>query len=158
LEAMDADALFRQVFGKERPPLAAGSYSVIVDQVNVGEYEVTPGTGDDGTVAKALLRAALIPVALNETAVRLEDLAQRPVVHFSELRNLGFTVDFDPGQLVLRIAIPSDQRTARELLLRGARRRANLEYVPQADVSAYISARVGIDLIEDSTTRGKGFS
>lgn len=158
LEAMDADALFRQVFGKERPPLAAGSYSVIVDQVNVGEYEVTPGTGDDGTVATALLRAALIPVALNETAGRLKDLAQRPVVHFSELRNLGFTVDFDPGQLVLRIAIPSDQRTARELLLRGTRRRANLEYVPQADVSAYISARAGIDLIEDSTTRGKGFS
>lgn len=155
---MDADALFRQVFGKERPPLAAGNYSVIVDQVNVGEYEITPGPANDGTVATALLRAALIPVALSDTAARLQNLAQQPVVRFSDLRDLGFAVHFDPGQLVLRITIPPEQRTARDLLLRGARRRANLEYVPQADVSAYISARAGIDLIEDSTNRDKGFS
>lgn len=155
--AMDADTLFRQVFGKDRPPLAAGTYSVIVDQVNVGDYEIIPGTGDDGTVSTNLLRAALIPVSLNDTAARLEGLAQQPVVRFSDLRDLGFTVRFDPGQLVLRITIPPEQRTARELLLRGARRRANLEFVPQADVSAYVSARAGIDLVEDSTIRGGGF-
>lgn len=155
---MDPDALFRQVFGKERPMLAAGSYSVIVDLVNVGEYQIVPGTGDDGTVSTNLLRAALIPVALEETAVRLRALEQQPTVRFDDLRALGFTVRFDPGLLVLQIAIPPEQRTARELLLRGARRRANVEFVPQADVSAYISARAGIDLVEDSTTRGEGFS
>lgn len=155
---MDADALFRKVFGKERPALAAGSYSVIVDQVNVGEYEITPGSGDDGTVSTQLLRAALIPVALNETAARLNELAGQPTVRFSDLRDLGFEVHFDPGQLVLRITIPPEQRIARDLLLRGARRRANVEFVPQADVSAYISARAGIDLVADSTTRDEGFS
>ena len=46
-DLLDPDALFRQVFGKERPTLSAGRYSVIVDQINVGEYDIVPGNRDE---------------------------------------------------------------------------------------------------------------
>lgn len=154
-ERMDADAIYRQIFGKERPAIAAGKYSVIVDQVNVGEYDMDPETAG-GSVEVKLLSAALIPIAIDQAEIGLRNLVSKPRVGLEELRALGFSVVFDPGQLVLRISIPPELRSARELALRSARRRAELDYVKQAWVSAYVSARAGIDVIEDSTLEDEG--
>ncbi len=154
-ESMDADALFRQIFGKERPALAAGAYAVVVDRIYVGEFQIDPNR-DGGTMDAKILRTALIPVALGNTKTVLERLALKEVVRFEELRALDIEVTFDPGELALRISIPPDRRTARQLALRSARRRADLEYVEQAGISAYVSARAGIDMIERSSFEAKG--
>ncbi len=156
-EQMDVDSIYRQIFGKDRPTIAAGNYTVVVDQVNVGEYRIDP-EAEGGSVEARLLSAALIPIAIDETKTALQRLATQPQVDFAALRELGFDVAFDPGRLVLRIAIPPRLRTPRSLALRGAQQRANLEYVRQAGISAYVSARAGIDVIEDSTIEDTGLS
>ena len=56
-ENRDADSIYRQVFGKERPLTPAGDYSVIVDNINVGEYRMDPER-DGGSVDARLLAAA----------------------------------------------------------------------------------------------------
>ena len=152
----DPDSIYRRIFGKERPLTAAGRYSVIVDNINVGEYAMDPER-DGGSVEVRLLTAALIPVAIDETEVSLQRLATKQQVAFDDLRALGLVVAFDPGELALRITIPPDRRDARQLLLRGARNRATQQYVSQAETSAHVSARSGIDLVEDSSNDRTGF-
>ena len=154
-ESTDADVLFRQIFGKERSAIAAGTYAVQVDRIYVGDFAIDPSR-DGGTLEAKLLRLALIPVAIGDTKTRLEQLAAQDTIRFEDLRALDFEVAFDPGRLALQIAIPPERRTARELALRTARRRADLDYVEQAGVSAYLSARAGIDVIEKSSFADKG--
>ena len=155
-ENRDADSIYRQVFGKERPLMPAGEYSVIVDNINVGEYRMDPER-DGGSVDARLLVAALIPIAIDETEAALRRLAEQPRVSFDELRSLDMAVNFDPGQLVLRVAIPPERRDARQLVLRGARNRATQEFAGQADTSAFVSVRAGLDLVERSTSQREGF-
>ncbi|UUL81438.1 fimbria/pilus outer membrane usher protein [Sphingomonas qomolangmaensis] len=154
----DTDALFRQVFGTDRPAPAAGEYSVLVDDINVGDYRITPGTSDDGSIDAGLVRNALLPIALPELAAKLRSVSQKPTVAFQDLRSLGLDVTFDPGQLVLRIRVPSSLRNVRELILRTARRRQDIDYADQAVVSAYASFRAGVDVIAQTTTRDRGVS
>ncbi|WP_131453153.1 fimbrial biogenesis outer membrane usher protein [Aurantiacibacter arachoides] len=154
-ESVDADALFRQIFGTDRPVTAAGIYAVQVDQIYVGDFAIDPGNGG-GTIDPQLLRTALIPVAVGDTKVALEQLATQDSVGFDDLRALDFEVVFDPGRLALQIAIPPERRNARDLALRTARSRAELDYVDQADISAYLSARAGIDVIEQSSFADTG--
>ena len=100
-ETQDTEALFRQVFGTERPAPAAGEYSVLVDDINVGDYRITPGKSTEGSIDASLVRNALSPIALPELATKLKAISQKPIVQFEELRAVGLEVAFDPGQLVL---------------------------------------------------------
>ena len=158
METRDSDALFRSVFGTDRPQLLAGDYAVLVDDINVGDYRVTPGAKDGGSIAAGFVRTALLPIASPELAQKLQTLLQKPIVEFSELRAAGLEVAFDPSELVLRIRVPTELRTVRELALRTARRRQDIDYVEQADVSAYLSFRAGVDVIAQTTTSDRGFS
>lgn len=158
METRDSDALFRSVFGTDRPQLLAGDYAVLVDDINVGDYRVTPGAKDGGSIDAGFVRTALLPIALPELAQKLQTLLQKPIVEFSELRAAGLEVAFDPSELVLRIRVPTELRTVRELALRTARRRQDIDYVEQADVSAYLSFRAGVDVIAQTTTSDRGFS
>ena len=154
-QTTDADALFQQVFGKERPAIAAGTYAVQIDRIYVGDFAIDPGR-DGGVLDSKVLHTALIPVAIDDTKTRLVELAAQDTVRFEDLRALDFDVVFDPGRLVLRIEVPPERRTARELALRTARRRADLDYVEQARISAYVSARAGVDIIERSSFADTG--
>lgn len=154
----DPDVLFRELFGKDRPALIADKYAVLVDGVNVGEFVVDPADGKTGTVEARLLQAVLLPVAEVEMADRLRPLVKQGEITFEQLRATGLTVGFDSYQLVLRIGFPIALRQAQELRLRSARRRADVQFVDQADISAYASFRAGIDLVEHSTSEGSGFS
>lgn len=157
-DTQDTDALFRQVFGNDRPAPAAGEYAVLVDDINVGDYRITPGKSTEGSIDASLVRNALLPIALPELGTKLKAISQKPIVQFEELRAVGLEVAFDPGQLVLRIRVPTSLRNVRELALRTARRRQDIEYADQAVVSAYASFRAGVDVIAQTTTRDRGFS
>jgi len=154
----DADVLFRELFGKDRPPAVADNYVVLIDGVNVGEFAVDPVDSEAGTVEVRLVRAVLLSVAEAAMAERLRPLLGQDKVAFEELRATGLAVEFDSYRLALRIGFPIDLRQAGELRLRSARRREDIEFAEQADVSAYASFRAGIDLVEQSTTDGTGFS
>ncbi len=154
----DPDVLFRELFGKDRPPVIADDYVVLVDGVNVGEFAVDPANGAAGTVEARLVRAVLLPVAEAEMVTRLQPLVERDRVTFEQLRAAGLEVNFDAYRLALQIGFPIDLRQAQELRLRSARRRADIAFAEQAGVSAYASFRAGVDLVEHSTTDETGFS
>ena len=154
----DPDVLFKELFGKDRPALVADDYAVLVDGVNVGDFAVDPSDGQMGTVEAQLVRAVLLSVAELEMAERLQPLLDQDKVTFEQLRAAGLDVEFDSYQLALRIGFPIDLRQAQQLRLRSARRRTDIQFVEQADISAYASFRAGIDLVEHSTTDPTGFS
>ena len=154
----DPDELFREIFGKNRPEVRADDYVVVVDDVNVGEFFVDAASDGSGFVDGSIVSRVLVPIAEDEMIERLNALAGGERVSFDDLRGAGLSVAFDQFRLVLRIGFPVDLRRARELALRRARRRADIEFAEQADFSAFISARAGVDLVESSNFEANGFS
>lgn len=154
----DPDAIFREIFGRERPQLRPDNYVVIVDEVNVGEFFVEAADDGTGSVDSLLVSRVLVPIAEEEMVERLSALQTGDRVSFDGLRSAGLTVEFDRFRLVLRIAFPVEFRQRRELSLRRSRRQANIEYAQQANFSAFASARAGVDLVESSDIDPNGFS
>jgi len=98
-ENRDADSIYRQVFGKERPLTPAGEYSVIVDNINVGEYRMDPER-DGGSVDARLLVAALIPIAIDETEAAGSRASRSRMVWIGrtkscrpQINKVGLTID-----------------------------------------------------------------
>jgi outer membrane usher protein len=153
------DDIFQQVFGKQRPALEKDDYSVLIEDINVGTYLVTPDDGDsEGSVEAAFVSNVLAPTTVDETASLLKNLASgRAEVQFYDLRELGLSIKFDRTQLVLRIEIPAAIRTIRNLNLRGISQRSDIDIVEQSDISAYISVRAGATFVEDSELTSTGF-
>lgn len=143
---LSADALFRRMFGKDRPAIAAGRYGVIVDGMNAGEAMIDPSPGGwiDGTVLRRIVGGILLP----DAARTFEVAAAGDRVSFAALRGIGLTIEFDAGQLVLVLGIPMAMRSARILPLNPPRVASTVAYAEQADVSAYVSVRGGLDVVE----------
>ncbi len=154
------DNIFKQVFGKERPQLGEDTYVVLIEGINVGDYLLLPGDGNKGgEIDSDFVQNVLAPVTVEETASLLNSLVSgRSRVTFDELRELGITVEFDDTQLVLRIDIPAEIRTVRNLNLRALRNRAGIDLVDQSDFSAYASVRAGTTIIEDSRLAETGLT
>ncbi|AMO72849.1 fimbrial biogenesis outer membrane usher protein [Sphingorhabdus sp. M41] len=153
------DDIFQQVFGKQRPALEKGDYSVLIEGINVGTYVVTPDEGDsEGSVDAAFVSNVLAPTTVDDTAALLRNLASgREEVSFDALRELGISITFDHTQLVLKIEIPAAIRTIRNLDLRGIGQRSDIDIVEQSDISAYVSVRAGATFVEDSKFVPSGF-
>jgi outer membrane usher protein len=153
------DDIFKQVFGKQRPALGKDDYGVLIEDINVGTYLVTPDDGDrQGSVDAGFVSNVLAPTTIDETASLLRNLASgRDEVPFDALRELGLSVKFDRTQLVLRIEIPAAIRTVRNLNLRGISQRSDIDIVEQSDISGYISVRAGATFVEDSEFTPTGF-
>ncbi len=154
------DEIFQQVFKKERPALTQDNYAVLIEDINVGTYLITPNdAGKEGSVEATFIRNILSPVLVEEVADQLNALAgDRDAVGFSEIRALGIDVAFDMAQLVLRIDIPANIRTVRSLNLRTLRNRSDIDLVEQSDFSAYASMRGGLTFVEDSANGETGFT
>lgn len=152
-----ADDIFRRVFGKERPPVAAGRYTVLLDGMPAGAYMIDPAGA--GHVDSAFVTEVLLPILLEAQADAFKALADRGArVGFAELRALGLTVAFDPGELVMTVGVPMAMRSARVIRMRGARARPELAFVEQAGVSAYASFRGGVDVVAQSSRGETGLS
>lgn len=155
INSLSQEEIFRRMFGKERPPVIAGRYAVVLDGMNAGEALIDP-SGDgwiDGPFVKRLVSSVLLP----ESMAGFEAISNSPRVSFNTLRDFGLSVDFDQGQLVLMLGIPMSIRTAMILPLNPPRVASSVEFIEQADISSYLSVRGGVDLIEKSNT-DTGFS
>src|SRR5690606_37424549 len=152
--------IFKQVFGKERPVLGRDEYSVLIEGINVGEYDVTPDNDATlGSVDANFVTTVLAPLLVEDSADSLKALgAGQDNIRFEQLRELGMNVEFDSVQLVLRIDIPAAIRTVRNLNLRSLRNRSEIELVEQSEFSAYASVRAGTTIVEDSGFSGTGFT
>src|SRR5690606_4156098 len=152
--------IFKQVFGKERPVLGRDEYSVLIEGINVGEYDVTPDNDATlGSVDANFVTTVLAPLLVEDSADSLKALgAGQDNIRFEQLRELGMNVEFDSAQLVLRIDIPAAIRTVRNLNLRSLRNRSDIELVEQSEFSAYASVRAGTTIVEDSGFSGTGFT
>lgn len=155
MEELSTDEIFKRMFGKERPPIAAGRYSVIVDGTTSGETYIEPR--EPGSVETSFLRSRVLPLLVPEAADRFKPLLEGSSVSFQKLRDAGLDVSFDPGQLVLSISIPMSMRSTRILPLNPPRLGQSVSFVEQADVSAYASFRGGFDIVEHGSSR-KGFT
>ena len=144
--ALSPDELFRRMFGKERPAITAGRYGVIVDGMNAGEAMIDPSPG--GWIDGAVLRRIVGGILLPDAARTFGAAAAGERVSFAALRGIGFTTEFDAGQLVLILGIPMAMRTPRILPLNPPRVASSVAYAEQADVSAYVSVRGGLDVVE----------
>lgn len=157
-QTTDPDALFKEIFGKDRPQSRPDEYVVIVDEVNVGEFFIDAANDATGVVDSRLVSRVLISIAEPEMVERLSPLSEGERVSFEALRSAGLTVEFDRFRLALRIGFPVELRQTRDLPLRRSRRRANIEYAQQADFSAFASVRAGVDLVQSSDIDPDGFS
>ena len=153
------DDIFKSVFGKERPTLAESEYVVLIEGINVGEYLVTPDSKNtEGSVEANFVANILAPSTIEEKAQILRNLTNgRDKIPFAMLRSHGLDVKFDSAQLVLRIDIPVDVRTVRDLNLRKYRKRGDTDLAQQADFSGYVSFRAGATFVEDSALTDTGF-
>ena len=152
-----ADEIFRRVFGKERPPVAAGRYIVVVDGSPVGAFMIDPA--GEGQIESAFVTEMLLPIMVDAHKEAFGALARRGErVGFGDLRALGLTVAFDPGELVLTVGVPMAMRSARVIRMRGTRARPDMAFVEQAGVSAYASVRGGMDVVAQNTRGDTGFS
>jgi outer membrane usher protein len=156
-EQPSPDEIFRRIFGKQRPPVAAGRYPVLLDGTPVGSFTIDPA--GDGRIDATFVRDVLQPILLEEHKppfARLAAAGDR--IGFGQLRDLGLTVLFDPGELTLAVSLPMALRSARVLRLRGARMRPDLAFTEPAGLSAYASFRGGVDVVAQSTQAERGFS
>ena len=152
-----ADEIFRRIFGKERPPVAAGRYPVLLDGMPAGTYMMDPA--GEGRIDTAFVRDLLLPILLDEHKMVFDKLIEgKERIGFGELRDKGFRIAFDPGELVLSVDVPMAIRSARLLQYRGSRPRADLAFAKQAQVSAYASVRAALDAIAQADVGDAGFS
>ncbi|WP_379922500.1 hypothetical protein [Erythrobacter sp. R86502] len=152
------DEIYRNVFGRDRPAPVQDIYPVLIDSINVGEYRVRPDNDtQDGAIDVEFVTNILAPLTTDETRQTLETLGKQQDVTFAQLAETGITARFDANNLALIVEIPLSARGIRTLNLRGLRSRSNIEFVEQAKVSAYLSVRAGVGLVEDSALTGAGF-
>ncbi|MFC4290945.1 fimbria/pilus outer membrane usher protein [Sphingorhabdus arenilitoris] len=154
------DDIFKSVFGKERPAIGEGEYTVLIEGVNMGVYRLAPDDrGEQGWVEADFVANVLAPSITEETSVKVRQLTNgRDKIPFQMLRQLGLDVKFDPAQLVLRVGIPLEIRAVRDLNIRSRKGRGNVEFAEQADIAAYASFRAGVTLVEDSAVIDKTFN
>lgn len=153
------DDIFLSVFGKERPALAEGSYYVLIDGINVGEYRITPEDGaNEGSIEADFVTDMLAPATIDDFAKTLKELTDGSnSISFQTLRDQGLQVEFDPQQLALRITLPNEIKTLRNLNLRGQSRRRDVEFTEPSDFSAFLSYRAGATVVEESAVTDTGF-
>ena len=152
------DEIYRDIFGRDRPPAAEDIYPVFVNGVNVGQFRVRPDEPtQDGAVEGRFVSDILTDLTIGDTNAMLAGHDEQETVSFAELADAGISTRFDANSLSLHIDIPLDARGVRNLDLRSLRTRSELEYVEQADFSAYLSVRAGVALVEDSRVMGAGF-
>ena len=152
------DEIYRDIFGRDRPPAAEDVYPVFVDGVNVGQFRVRPDESNrDGAVEGRFVANILAELTTGETRAALEQQGEQESVSFAELGDTGLSTRFDANSLSLHIDIPLEVRGVRNLDLRSLRAQPNREFVKQADFSAYLSVRAGVALVEHSRVTGAGF-
>lgn len=155
----DIDTIFRQVFGRDRPPLSRDEYVVVLNGINAGSHMVDPGEdgAGGGTVEAAMVRDFLIPLTIAELHPQLEALtAEAEQVRFADLRALGIEIAFDRRNLALVIDVPNDIRSVQQINVRVLANRRDVLLVDQADLSAYVSVRAGLDIVEDAARAPSG--
>ncbi len=152
------DEIYRDIFGRDRPPAVEDIYPVFIDGVNVGQYRVRPDEADrDGAIEGRFVSNVLADLTLGETRTALLQQSEQENVTFAELTDAGLSTRFDANSLSLHIDIPLDVRGVRNLDLRSLRTQPNLALVNQADFSAYLSVRTGVALVQHSRVKGAGF-
>ncbi|MBB6427479.1 fimbrial biogenesis outer membrane usher protein [Sphingopyxis sp. JAI128] len=151
------DDIYRQVFGTERPTLGLGDYAVQISNIYVGDFAISPGPADSGSIEARFVRETLVPLIVNEKRAAFEALADNAkIVSFDALRDAGIQLQFDNARLVLQIDIPNEMRGVSDLYIRSIRRRDELQRIPQSRVSGYVSGRVGLTFVEDATSDIEG--
>ena len=145
---MSADEIFKKMFGKERPPVAAGKYAVIIDGMNAGIAQIDPSP--EGWIETRYLKAVVFPLLLEDARAKVLPVLSGERTSFAALKSVGIEQNFDPGPLVMTLSIPMDMRSQRILPLNPPHVNASVEFVEQADISAYASFRGGFDVIEQS--------
>ncbi|MXP42127.1 hypothetical protein GRI75_10795 [Altererythrobacter soli] len=152
------DEIFREVFGRERPPVLEDTYPVIVDGVNAGLFRIRPDdTAGQGSVEGRFVGSILADLTIGELRAKLLRLGEQETVGFAQLVQAGVSARFDPAALTLHIGIPLGARGTRHIDIRRLREQANVEHARQARVSGYLSARAGAALVESSRTAAEGF-
>jgi outer membrane usher protein len=152
------DDIFREVFGRERPPALEDSYPVFVDGVNAGLFDIRPpDPARDGSIDGSFVANVLAELATGKTRSELLLLGEQENVAFGQLAEAGLSVAFDSATLSLHIGIPLEARGTRRIDIRRLREREDLDYAQQADVSSYLSVRAGAALIERSRITDAGF-
>lgn len=153
------DEIYMKVFKRKPGPLQRLDYPVLLDEMPQGAFLVEPDRDNptEGRVAAAIIGKVLVPAADPAFVARLMTLAgDRDMVAFSELRALGYEVRFDPARLVLEIASRLEMRGVRTLALRPSGSPQGVTLSPQADVSAYVSARVGGTFVAETPAGATG--
>ena len=152
------DEIYRDIFGRDRPPAVEDIYPVFVDGVNVGQFRVRPDEPTrDGAIEARFVADILTDLTIGDTRAVLSRYGEQESVSFAELADAGLSTRFDASSLSLHIDIPIDVRGIRNLDLRSLRTREYIEYVQQADISGYLSVRAGAALVEHSRVTGAGF-
>lgn len=152
------DDIFREVFGRERPPAVEDSYPVFIDGVNAGLFNIRPADSThEGTIEGSFVANVLAELAIDRTRSELLLLGEQENVAFSQLVAAGLSVEFDSATLALHVAIPLEARGTRVIDIRRLRERAYLDYAQQSGVSGYLSVRAGAALVESSRVTDEGF-
>ncbi|WP_338424614.1 hypothetical protein [Sphingopyxis kveilinensis] len=156
-DGASADDIFKQVFGSSRPAISAGDYAVQIENIYVGDFTIKPAGNGEGSVSARFVTDTLAPALIPGLEEQVAASGKgRDDVTFAELRAFGMDVVFDEARLVLMIRIPARMRDVSDLFIRSMRKRAELERVPQAAFSAYVSARMGMTYIEDAPGSREG--
>lgn len=153
---MSSDEIFRRMFGQEPPPVAANRFTVLIDGLNEGEALIDPG--EDGWIEADFLKREVLPLLLPDAADALRSVLNGDRVSFSSLQDLSYEVSFDRRDLVLSLGIPFNLRGERTVLLGRRPRSTVVDFIPQADLSAFVSVRGGLDWIQQSPSQGSGLS
>lgn len=153
---MSSDEIFRRMFGQAPPPVTANRFTVLIDGLNEGEAMIDPG--EDGWIESGFLDRAVLPLLLPDAANALRPLLASERVSFSSLQDLSYEVTFDRRDLVLSLGIPFELRGERVVLLSRRPRSTVVDTIPQADFSAFVSVRGGLDWIQQSPADGTGLS
>jgi outer membrane usher protein len=157
-DARGVDDIFREVFGRERPPVLEDNYPVIIDGVNAGLFRIQPEDAtDEGSIEGRFVAEVLADLTIGDMRSKLLRLGEQENVGFAQLVEAGVSARFDPAVLVLHIGVPLEARGTRHIDIRRLRDQANVDHARQAFVSGYISARIGAALVESSRTSGEGF-
>ena len=154
--AMSSDEIFRRMFGQDPPPVTTNRFTVLIDGLNEGEALIDPG--EDGWIESGFLEREVLPLLIPEAADAFRGILSTDRVSFSSLRSLSYDVSFDRRDLVLSLDVPFDLRGERVVLLGRRPNSTVVDALPQADFSAFVSARGGLDWIQKSPDGNGGLS
>lgn len=155
--ARGVDDIFREVFGRERPPVLEDNYPVLIDGVNAGLFRIQPEDATREGSVEGRFVGILADLTTGDMRSKLLRLGEQDSVGFAQLVEAGVSARFDAAALTLHVGIPLAARGTRHIDIRRLRQQANVDHARQAFVSGYVSARVGAALVESSRTSGEGF-